>query len=113
MLTSDKRGQAKPRDLCASSRAVHLPQLKSVAGSSQERRERRVILQQQDPGEGRHSLFCGLEGVTGQKGKVGWSDASSSPVTGAEESERSVTLVFTRDPSETTYDRILETDYGT
>ena len=85
MLTSDKWRQARPRDLRASSRAVHLPQLKSVAGSSQ---ERRVILQQQDPGEGRHSLCCGLEGVTGQKGKVGWSDASSSAVTGAEESER-------------------------
>ena len=110
MLTSDKWRQARPRDLRASSRAVHLPQLKSVAGSSQ---ERRVILQQQAPGEGRHSLCCGLEGVTGQKGKVGWSDVSSSAVTGAEESERSVTLVFTRDPSETTYGRILETDYGT
>ena len=74
---------------------------------------RRVILQRQAPGEGRHSLCCGLECVTGQKGKVGWSDASSSAVTGAEESERSVTLVFTRDPSETNYGRILETDYGT
>ena len=103
-------GQAKGPSRLEPCRAVHLPQLKSVAGSSQ---ERRVILQQQDPGEGRHSLCCGLEGVTGQKGKVGWSDASSSAVTGAEESERSVTLVFTRDPSETTYGRILETDYGT
>ena len=112
MLTSDKWGQARPRDLRASSRAVHLPQLKSEAGSSSSQ-ERRVILQQQAPGEGRHSLCCGLEGVTGQRGEVGWSDVSSSAVTGAEESERSVTLVFTRDPSETTYGRILETDYGT
>ena len=113
MLTSDKWRQARPRDLRASSRAVHLPQLKSEAGSSSSQERRRVILQQQAPGEGRHSLCCGLVGVTGQKWKVGWSDASSSAVTGAEESERSVTLVFTRDPSETTYGRILETDYGT
>ena len=92
---------------------MHLPQLKYETGSSSSSQERRVILQQQAPGEGRHSLCCGLVRVTGQKGKVGWSDASSSAVTGAEESERSVTLVFTRDPSETTYGRILETDYGT
>ena len=78
-------GQAKGPSRLEPYRAVHLPQLKSVAGSSQ---ERRVILQQQAPGEGRHSLCCGLEGVTGQKGKVGWSDASSSAVTGAEESKR-------------------------
>ena len=113
MLTFDKWRQVRPRDLRTLSRAVHLPQLKSEAGSSSSQERRRVILQQQAPGEGRHSLCCGLEGVSGQKGNVGWSDASSSAVTGAEERERSVTLVFTRDPSETTYGRILETDYGT
>ena len=113
MLTSDKWGQARPRDLRASSRAVHLPQLKSEAGSSSSQERRRVILQQQAPGEGRHSLCCGLEGVTGQKWKVGWSDVSSSAVTGAEPRRVRGTLLFTRDPSETTYGRILETDYGT
>ena len=35
MLTSDKWRQARPRDLRTLSRAVHLPQLKSEAGSSQ------------------------------------------------------------------------------
>ena len=77
MLTSDKWGQARPRELRASSRAVHLPQLKSEAGSSSSQERRRVILQQQATGEGRHSLCCGLEEVTGQKWKVGWSDVES------------------------------------
>ena len=35
MLTSDKLRQARPRDLRTVSRAMHLPQLKSEAGSSQ------------------------------------------------------------------------------
>ena len=112
MLTSDKWRQVRPRDLRTLSRAVHLPQLKSESGSSSSQ-ERRVILQQQAPGEGRHSLCCGLVRVTGQRGKVGWSDASSSAVTGAEPRRVRGTLLFTRDPSETTYGRILETDYGT
>ena len=35
MLTSDKRRQVRPSDLRTLSRAVHLPQLKPEAGSSQ------------------------------------------------------------------------------
>ena len=87
MLTSDKWRQVRPRDLRTLSRAVHLPQLKSEAGSSQEPgdqyvpcQERRMRLQHPAPGEGRHFL-CGLVRVTGQRGKVGWSDVSFSAVT--------------------------------
>ena len=76
MLTSDKWRQVRPRDLCALSCAVPLPQLKSEAGSSSSSSQgRRVILQQQALGEGQHSLCCGLVRVTGQRGKAGWSDA--------------------------------------
>ena len=77
MLTSDKWRQVRPRDLRTVSTAVHLPQLKPEAGSSQGTSMipvRRVRLQHPAPGESRHSL-CWLVRVSGQRGKAGWSDA--------------------------------------